>query len=74
MICSCDQATDDSLAAEFEQLNPLALPNSFIENAVLMFNAAVESARQAVMTEARARRYRQMLGKTLGEMNGDGAI
>lgn len=69
---SRDQATDDNLAEEFEQLNPLALPNSFIENAVLMFNAAVESARQAVMTEARARRYRQMLGKTLGEMNGDG--
>lgn len=69
---SRDQATDDNLAEEFEQLNPLALPNSFIENAVLMFNAAVESARQAVMTEARARRFRQMLGKTLGEMNGDG--
>jgi hypothetical protein len=69
-----DTANEDSLAADFTDMNPLALPNSFIENAVLMFNAAVESARQVVMSEARANRYRQMLGKTLGQLNGHGAF
>jgi hypothetical protein len=69
-----DQVDEDSLAAGFTEMNPLALPNSFVENAVLMFNAAVESARQAVMSDARANRYRQMLGKTLGELNGQGAF
>ena len=66
-----DQKTDEPLADDFEPINPLALPYSFIENTVLMFNAAVESARQAVFSEARARRYSQMLGKTMGQMNGD---
>lgn len=65
-----DQFTEDSLADGFTELNLLALPQSFVENAVLMFNAAVESAKQAVMAEARANRYRKMLGKTLAEFNG----
>jgi hypothetical protein len=69
-----DNANKDSLAADFTEMNPLALTNSFIENAVLMFNAAVESTRQAVMGEARANRYRQMLGKTVGQLNGHGAF
>lgn len=66
-----DHMTDEQLADDFEPVNPLALPHSFIETTVLMFNAAVESARQAVFSEARARRYSQMLGKTMGQMNGD---
>ena len=68
---SRDRVTDERLAENFEPLNPLALPDSFIENAVLMFNAAVESARHGVLSLARARRYQEMLGKTLGQMNGD---
>ncbi len=66
-----DQTADGPLANDVEPANPLALPDSFIENAVLLFNASVESARQAVLSEARARRYSQMLGKTMGQMKGD---
>jgi len=67
-----DRREADDLAGEFQMPNELALPNAFIDNAVLMFNAAVEAARQAVVSEARASRYRTMLGKTLGELSGGG--
>ncbi|OAI27910.1 DUF4942 domain-containing protein [Methylomonas koyamae] len=67
-----DRLEADDLAGEFHLPHELALPNAFIDNAVLMFNAAVEAARQAVVSEARASRYRTMLGKTLGELSGGG--
>ncbi|WAR45987.1 DUF4942 domain-containing protein [Methylomonas rapida] len=67
-----DRREADDLAGEFHLPHELALPNAFIDNAVLMFNAAVEAARQAVVSEARASRYRTMLGKTLGELSGGG--
>ncbi|WAR46323.1 hypothetical protein [Methylomonas rapida] len=67
-----DHREADDLAGEFQLPHELALPNAFIDNAVLMFNAAVEAARQAVVSEARASRYRTMLGKTLGELSGGG--
>lgn len=67
-----DRRDAEDLAGDFQPPHELALPNAFIDNAVLMFNAAVEAARQAVVSEARASRYRTMMGKTLGEMNGGG--
>ncbi|QPK62889.1 DUF4942 domain-containing protein [Methylomonas sp. LL1] len=67
-----DRSSAETLAGDFQPPHELALPNAFIDNAVLMFNAAVEAARQAVISEARASRYRAMLGKTLGELNGGG--
>ncbi|PPD37101.1 MAG: hypothetical protein CTY18_01975 [Methylomonas sp.] len=67
-----DRLSAEDLAGDFQAPHELALPNAFIDNAVLMFNAAVEAARQAVISEARASRYRAMLGKTLGELNGGG--
>ncbi|WP_020481821.1 DUF4942 domain-containing protein [Methylomonas sp. MK1] len=67
-----DRREADDLVGEFQLPHELALPNAFIDNAVLMFNAAVEAARQGVVSEARASRYRSMLGKTLGELSGGG--
>ena len=69
---SQDRREADDVAGEFQLPHELALPNAFIDNAALMFNAAVEAARQAVVSEARASRYRAMLGKTLGELSGGG--
>lgn len=65
-----DQLSADEIAGDYQPVHELALPDAFIDNAVLMFNAAVEAARQAVISEARASRYRSMMGKTLGELNG----
>lgn len=62
------------MAGNCQPVHELALANAFIDNAVLMFNAAVEAARQSAFSEARAMRYRKMLGQTLGEMNGDAAV
>ncbi|WP_404357061.1 DUF4942 domain-containing protein [Methylotuvimicrobium sp. KM1] len=67
-----DRSRTEDLAGDFQPPNELALPNAFVDNAVLMFNAALEAARQAVVSEARACRYRSMMGKTLGELNGSG--
>lgn len=69
-----DQVSAESLAGYGQPIHELALANAFIDNAVLMFNATVEAARQSAFCEARAMRYRKMLGQTLGELNGDAAV
>ncbi|WP_427551026.1 DUF4942 domain-containing protein [Methylomonas sp. MS20] len=69
-----DQVSAEDLAGDCQPMHELALANAYIDNAVLMFNAAVEAARQSVFSEARAMRYRKMLGQTLGELNGDAAV
>jgi hypothetical protein len=66
-----DRTTGEELAYGYHDMNDVALPNSFIENAVLMFNAAVKATRQAVLADARARKYCRMLGHTLERLNGD---
>ncbi|TPQ27556.1 DUF4942 domain-containing protein [Methylomonas koyamae] len=67
-----DRREAEELASAFHVPHELALPTAFIDNAVLMFDAAFEATRQAVFSEARASRYRAMLGKTLGELSGGG--
>jgi len=69
-----DQTSAENLAGDCQPIHELALANAYIDNAVLMFNAAVEAARQSAFSEARAMRYRKMLGQTLGELNGDAAV
>ncbi len=53
------------LAGDFAPEQSLALPNSFVENAVITFNAAVAAMRDAVRYEARARHYSAMIGETM---------
>lgn len=65
-----DSMSDTKLAEGYREMNELALPNSYIENAVLTFNAAVRAMRESVYAEARARHYSGLIGKTLTEMNG----
>jgi hypothetical protein len=69
-----DQVTAEQLAGDCQPMHELALVNAYIDNAVLMFNAAVEAARQSTFSEARAMRYRNMLGQSLGELNGDAPV
>ncbi|BCU08490.1 DUF4942 domain-containing protein [Allochromatium tepidum] len=66
-----DQTRGEDLAEDCQDDQELCLPNSVIENAVLAFNAAVESARKAVLAEARASRYAKRLGDTLSQRRGD---
>lgn len=66
-----DQETGAGLAGEFADLHAVALPNSFIENSVLAFTAAVRSMRDSVISEARARHYAALLGNTMARRNGD---
>jgi hypothetical protein len=62
--------SDAKLAEGYREMNELVLPNSFIENVVLTFNAAVRAMRESVYAEARAQHYSGLIGKTLTEMNG----
>ena len=66
-----DSMSDAKLAEGYREMNELVLPNSFIENAVLTFNAAVRAMRESVHAEARAQHYSGLIGKTLTEMNGN---
>ena len=63
--------TEAGLAGGFEQRNEIAIPASHIENSVTNFNAAVETMRQSVLSEARARLYLARVGRSMEEMNSD---
>jgi hypothetical protein len=54
-----------NLAAEYREVEALALPNSFVENSVLAFNAAVRAMRDSIFAEARASYYATLLGETM---------
>lgn len=45
----------------------LILPNSFVQNSVLAFDAAVVAMKESLVTEARAANFAERLGKTLVE-------
>lgn len=48
----------------------LMLPNNFVENAVISFNAAVRAANAAVHAQAQARYYAGLLGDTMVRRSG----
>jgi len=67
-------ARDDDgtrIGDDFQEAREVALPNSFIENAVRAFNAAVQTMRDAVTKGARARYYAALLGDTMAVRNGE---
>lgn len=64
-------AQGEGLAAEYREANAVALPNSVIENVVIAFNAATQSMRDSVFSEARAAYYASILGGTMAARNGD---
>lgn len=68
-----DTMTDRGLMDSYREMNELALPTSYIENAELVFKAAVHAMRQSVQAEARANHYAALIGKTLTEMSGEGS-
>lgn len=66
-----DSAAAENLAREFQESHEMTLPNSFVENAVLAFNAAVKAMRDSVFAEARSNYYTALLGDTMAVRNGD---
>lgn len=70
-----DLRTDNGVpigSSEFAFANQLTLPQGFVEDLVLRFNAAVVAAKEAAMAEAKAGYYRKVLGSTLSERNSSG--
>lgn len=65
-----DNADDQlGIAGEYQQNQDIAMQNSFVENAVLVFNAAVRTMRESVFAEARATYYARLVGDTLAIRN-----
>lgn len=63
-----DQEDMEKLGHEYnDDLSP-ALPNSEVENLVLMFNLAVKSMRESVFAEAKASHYQKLIGRTMAEL------
>ena len=52
----------------------VVLPNNFIENSVLAFDAAVIAMRESVLAEAKYNNFAARLGRTLAEMDGSGGM
>ncbi len=61
----------EGLAGQYKEFNALALPNSAVENMVIAFDAAVQSMRDSVFSEARAGYYASLLGATMAERSGE---
>lgn len=59
------------LDAGFKEINELAIPANFVENSVLMFDAAVVAMRESVFAEARGKKYASRVGMTMEQMNGE---
>ena len=66
-----DRAMDENLSDNYREAAELALPNALVENSVAAFNAAVKAMREAVIKEARAEYYANLLGATMAVRNGD---
>lgn len=56
---------------EYETMQAVAVPASYIENSVLAFKAAVIAMRESVTAEARANYYSALLGVTMAERLGN---
>jgi len=65
-----DQNSAEGLAAGFRGEANIALPESVVENAVLVFNAAVKAMREEAFSAARAGYYQRLLGDTMAVRNG----
>lgn len=65
-----DSMTAAGLASGYHEPQELALSGSTIENAVTAFNAAVRAARESVFADARAKRYKARLGRSMGAVIG----
>lgn len=65
-----DREDADSLAGGYAPEQAVALPNSFIENSVITFNAALAAMRDSVRYEARARHYAALIGNTMAVHSG----
>ncbi|MBB5547460.1 hypothetical protein [Paraburkholderia fungorum] len=61
-----DTVSNEELGRGYAEPQQLALPANEIENRVLIFDAAVESARAAIFAEAQASAYAGMLGESIG--------
>ena len=66
-----DGTSAESLGREWKQERELALPNSTIQNAVVMFNAAVRSMKESVQARARANYYARLIGDTMAVLSGE---
>lgn len=64
------QDAERDFAEGYEEAREVMLPNSVIENAVRVFDMAIDAARESVFAEARATRFEAMLGSTLENANG----
>lgn len=58
------------LAGGYRDGREVMLTESSIEMAVKSFNVAVKAAREAVVADAKARRYEKMLGRTMEQIKG----
>lgn len=61
-----DVVRGEDLGVGYAQTQQVALPANEIENRVLIFNAAVESARASIFAQAQASAYAGMLGDSIG--------
>jgi len=60
-----DTRDEDSFFEDFQEVNAVVLPKTYIENQVAAFNAAVLSAKQAIFAKQRAGYYANVLGNTM---------
>lgn len=63
--------TEKDVDIAYTEMHDIALPESFVENAVRAYDAAVLAVKEVIVAEARANRYRSILGQTFAEVRGE---
>ena len=65
-----DNENGAGLSGDYNAGHEVALPVSEIEHQVRLFNIAVATMRQAVVSEAKAGHYAALIGKTMADLSG----
>lgn len=60
-----DKTTAEGLVDDYQEINAVVLPRSFVENQVAAFTAATVAAKEAIFAQQRAKYYASILGNTM---------
>jgi len=69
-----DDIDADVLMEDYQEINAMVLPKSFVESQVSAFNAAVIASKEAIFARQRAGYYANILGNTMERIDGGNGI
>lgn len=69
-----DATDEDGLIEDYQEINAVVLPTTFVENQVAAFNAATLASKEAIFGKQRAMYYANILGRTMENIDGGNGL